>query len=529
MRFPLTATYPFLLTAIRVLYLAANNPGEFVMGDLMATLGWCLLGTAVVYALLAALLWNRATRQLPALITLIFVAWVFGASALGPAPWDPPPIWLTAVGLLLCGLLIAGFASRPAALRLASTYLTYTYAFLTLWLVGDLAIDWYRERQQLARSSVAAALARPIAVHQPARVPKRNIYVIVLDEYANHDVLREVEEFDNRPFEDSLRVLGFHVPALVRSNYAHTHLSIASLLNAAHLYSIERELPVGSTDRTLSNYLLAHGRVSRFLQGMGYRFIFFPSSWYNSTRDSPIADSVVRVGPRFSVGRALSQTEFRRVIWQNTPLAWIYREAEGDPEMVQETLEGLAYLPRERGPVFAFAHVMNPHRPYVFYGPACQRRPAGWHREVPMYVAQLQCVNTLVLRTVTRILHDSAVPPIIVLQGDHGTSFLGFNGPPTADQVSEEAATERFGAFGAYYLPEGGAAAFGDTVSVVNVLGNILRYYFGAELPVQSNERYMSNERVPFAFVPMEDRELGRLRKPDPSTLDVAPTPASFR
>ena len=49
-------------------------------------------------------------------------------------------------------------------------------------------------------------------------------------------------------------------------------------------------------------------------------------------------------------------------------------------------------------------------------------------------------------------------------------------------------------------LPGGGARSFGDSVTVVNVLGNVLRAYFGASLARQPDERYLSVEGVPFRF-----------------------------
>jgi hypothetical protein len=100
------------------------------------------------------------------------------------------------------------------------------------------------------------------------------------------------------------------------------------------------------------------------------------------------------------------------------------------------------------------------------------------------------------------------VPPIIILQGDHGTSLLGATGYPRAGEVPPRAARERFGAFGAYYLPDGGAAAFGDTVTVVNVLGNVLRYYFGADLPRAGDEQYISPADFPYEFRRVDARWL---------------------
>ncbi|HSC71503.1 MAG TPA: hypothetical protein VLH58_09130, partial [Candidatus Methylomirabilis sp.] len=102
------------------------------------------------------------------------------------------------------------------------------------------------------------------------------------------------------------------------------------------------------------------------------------------------------------------------------------------------------------------------------------------------------------LATVTRLIRDSKVPPVIVLQGDHGTSFLQYSTAIDPSLVPPSAARERLGAFGAYYFPGIAPEALGDTVSVVNVLGHVLRQYFGADLPPDPNTHYISLESSPF-------------------------------
>jgi hypothetical protein len=145
--------------------------------------------------------------------------------------------------------------------------------------------------------------------------------------------------------------------------------------------------------------------------------------------------------------------------------------------------------------------VLKPHSPYVF-DRECGTLPRAKEvdREQP-YLAQVECINRMLLQTVGEILRTSEVPPIIILQGDHGTKFLGATGYARAELVPPAAARERVGAFGAYYLPGGGAAAFGDTVTVVNVLGNVLRHYFGAQLPRAGDEQYISPAQFPYHFL----------------------------
>ncbi|HKG32337.1 MAG TPA: hypothetical protein VKB22_01270, partial [Gemmatimonadales bacterium] len=128
------------------------------------------------------------------------------------------------------------------------------------------------------------------------------------------------------------------------------------------------------------------------------------------------------------------------------------------------------------------------------------------------YTGQLQCLNQMVLQTVTEILHRSAVPPIIVLQGDHGTNLLRYSEAESASLVTPAQARERFGAFGAYYLPDDGGRLFADSVSVVNVLQRILSHYYGASVPPSADDFYLSLERTPYDFVkldPVSLRPLG--------------------
>lgn len=512
----LSSLYPFLAVLVPVLFRAGESPGYYTLGDLAVILATLLAAVAAVYALAALVFRGRAEGRLPALAAFLVVVWFFGFdTAARQLPRAPHHLQYVALALAGGGATVALFrrlARRPAVLRIAATFLTLTSALLVLRSAVGIGAEELRGREQVARSALVRELARPIPGPATVPGPRRDVYLIVLDEYANATVLRDALGFDNSAFVDSLRALGFYVPAMVRSNYGHTLLSLPSLLNAAHVYPLGTELPGGSTDPTLPNHLLAHSRVARFLQARGYRYVVFPALWWAATRTSPIADSVVHVWRGLELGRALTRTELRRVIRQGTPIDYLHRDAPWDGDFARRTLEAVARLPSVRQPVFAFVHVMNPHFPYVFDArcrtpPRFPVRP----REVA-YVAQIECLNGMVLETVARLIRDSDVPPVILLQGDHGSKVLGFETEKTIEQVTAAEAWERLGAFGAYYLPDGGAAAFGDTVTVVNVLGDVLRRYFGARLPREPDTQYLSVERSPFRFVRMDGGWLERGR-----------------
>jgi hypothetical protein len=293
------------------------------------------------------------------------------------------------------------------------------------------------------------------------------------------------------------------IPRVVRSNYMHTTLSLPSLLNAAHLTELTNEMGPATSDPSIPNYLTEHNRTVRFLRARGYRFIFFPSQWWLSTRHNREADVEFRQWPQPSA-RELSHTELRRKVREISLLDDLQPDLSDDLDHVRRTLDGLRKVPRmgEGKPAFAFAHIMKPHHPFVFDA-RChvrQHHPARRGRGDSGYPVQLRCLNPLVLQLVDTLLASSAIPPIILIQGDHGTKTLGATSARSAARISPSAARERFGAFGAYYLPDGGALEFGDTVTVVNVLGNVLRYYFGADLPRQPDDLYMSVSKAFYEF-----------------------------
>ena len=96
------------------------------------------------------------------------------------------------------------------------------------------------------------------------------------------------------------------------------------------------------------------------------------------------------------------------------------------------------------------------------------------------------------LELVTSLLRRSSPAPIILVVGDHGSRFadVGFYAHP--ERVSPAFIRERFGAFGAFYLPAGGDSVFREPVTLVNVVGNVLRYYFAADLAPSPDEMYVS-------------------------------------
>jgi hypothetical protein len=514
--------YPFLFAVLPILSILTRNPGGSRLADVGVVIGGLLLGCAVLYLLVATVLRAAWSSPVVPLVVLAVILWGNAKTTLGgwtrQVGGGPAAVAVVAVPLALTVMAAWWLGRRPRYLKQVNTFLTLTGLFMVAWLGFRIASDLIHARSTVRHSALARALAQPVRSKIPlagaAPGSARDVYLIVLDEYANSSVLQERFRFDNRFFEDSLRRLGFTIPKSVRSNYVHTLLSLPSLLNFSHLTQLMSEVGPRATDATLPNYLLEHNRSVAFFKSRGYKFLFFPSRWWPSTDHNPNADWEFEPWSGFDLGYEATRSDLRRSFIRTTALGVLIAEDAWDAEHLKRTLAGLEQVPERAEPTFAFAHILSPHWPYVLAAD-CQAVTDGRSRQSSKeqrYIDQLQCLNRMLLRVVSTLLQRSSVAPIILLQGDHGTNSLRYSSAKSAQTVSPDQARERFGAFGAYYAPEGGNRLFGDTVTAVNVLSKVLEYYFGAAVPPTPNKLYMSLERTPYTFVEFDAASLTPVR-----------------
>lgn len=512
--------YPFLFAVLPILNILTRSPGESSMADVAVVVGVMLVGCALVYGVIALATRGRGSGLVVPLVVFAVLLWFYGYDAAGSwarrlAGGSLGPVVVTLAALATIAA-VWWLARRPRYLDRITTFLALTGVLLVGWSTAQVIRDQLRARRILHESVVAKELAKPVAVKGMAqgKEPRRDIYLIVLDEYANSGVLQEQLGFDNRVFEDSLRHLGFTIPRVVRSNYVHTSLSLPSLLNFSHMTGLTSELGSQETDPTLPNHLLEANRSAAFLKAHGYRLLFFPSQWWLSTQHNRYADWEFQAWSGLEPGREATRSDLRRSFLRGTVLDLLRRDHAHDADHVKRTLAALAQVPDDPRPTFAFAHILNPHRPYAFDADcrilkarATSDRASG-RRDG--YVGQAQCLNTLLLGLVTSLIQRPSPEPIILLQGDHGTNMLDYSSARSAGAVSPDQARERFGAFGAYYVPGGGSRLFTDSVTVVNVMTKVLDYYFNAGIPLAPDSLYMSLERSPYRFVPVDPASLIR-------------------
>lgn len=521
--------YPVLFAAHPVLALAAANPGEYRAWDLVTVLA-VVIGAAAALSLVVALpLRRRWPKNTAPAVTLLLIVWFFHfvwfsqlLERIGYTLTRPRTLAALITVATLAWLII----SRPH-LRRFTVFMSLMGVFLVAQAALAIGVGQLRGAQALRRSTAIAELARPIPVRSDrshsCAPPKPDIYFLLLDGYANAEVLREIYGFSNGRFQDSLRAIGFRVPQTVRSNYAHTHLSLASMLNLDYITRLQADLGARTSDPSALGHLIENNRAVRFLRKQGYTFIFSPSSWWPATMQNRHADIQVRTWPKFDLRRELGRTDLRRVLRDRSLLSVLTPPRhETDAEDILNAFDAMQDVPAMPQPTVTIAHVLAPHYPYVLdanchprASRAAHTDPHPW-KDRQSYLDQLQCVNRLVLEFAGEVLKRSPSAPIIILQGDHGTNTRDQANKSSAWAVTAGEAAERFGAFGAYYMPCGQDTAFAGQMTPVNVLRKVFSTFLSADLPARPDSFYFTVTKRPFDFVRFAAEPDGSLTGPLP-------------
>jgi hypothetical protein len=473
--------------------------------DLAGSCLVAILSVAVGWLASATLTKDIHRRGLIALVAglwgLLFSSFqLLAASAFGSSFQSPAfavAIW-TALCLLACLVISRGsaplvFATR--ALGIATTILLATQLVQAVPLLMQAQAAEVGSEPSGANGMTQSTVAPKAVDRRDGRRP--DVFLIVLDKYSSGAWLSHTYGVDHKPFEDSLRALGFVVPTAARANYAHTQIALASFLNWRFI-----ENSAGQPRLTWNSMraLIDTARTWDVFQENGYRLVTIPTT-FPATRSLAKAD--VEMRPKHNQRVPFAET------WRvNSPLSSLPAVKKNAPmpypgetlSDIEWKLRMLQSLPDTAGPVFAFMHLLSPHEPYLF-NPDCSPGEPWWpltdqgadfERIRDAYAVQVVCLDHMLLRTVRSLLARPGVRPVIILQADHGHGQItvdplrGFT--LTEKELSPERLGERFGIFAGYLFPGADTAIYND-ISAVNVMPLVLRSLFGtaaARLPDRS-------------------------------------------
>jgi hypothetical protein len=513
--------HPLLLACYPVVYLLAENKGEVYVSDAAASLVAVVLGASVLLVVARWLLGDWARGGLVSSLALGICFLHAGLLEL----WDRVSgVGAGSLGVLEGALLLGGiflFRRRPRDPVFAT-------GVLNVVLLVLVAIPTFSVARQVLEVGEGFVF-RP-AVVDPAgdtglefslnseREDLPDIYYILVDGYARADVLRDLFGHDNSEFLAALRALGFYVAERSASNHTSTFLGLATVLGLDYLEALDPAVKGRANRMARSQELgsdtaqrIKRSRVVAALRTAGYQIISIPTG-----RDRYVPDGADEYVTLASAERSLG--EFERAILDMTPFPALVSTLPGENESESQTqrrrilyaIEQLGEMPSRSGPSFVFAHLMAPHPPFVF-GPEGQERQLShqlFHDYsdpqirafAGAYADQVEFLNGRLLEVVSKLVEESAISPIIILQGDHGLRLFQDKGPDTICLV------ESFAILNALRLPGVPADRLYETISPVNTFRLIFDGYFGTSLGLLEDRSYFANRFGMFVFRDVSDR-----------------------
>ncbi len=351
-------------------------------------------------------------------------------------------------------------------------WLTVAGFVLLLWGVAEL----WMQSQKSPRKDILAN--QPLLQHYSG--PKPDIYLILADEYAGDDQLKDIFHFDNSRFFAELENRKFRVNRHSRSNYNITVFSIASILNMDFLnlskgYS-RNILPVLDS--------LRKNRLSDFFSQIGY--LYHNTSFFNDSISKKFPHTLSAFLPNqiFLLNRLTLANDLATTL---RPLAQKTGLIKKVPENFEPSVgynqyifdQSVALSKENTGrPKLVYSHFFMPHAPYYFdsSGQLLPPGQTGWEHNYnkEKYLSYLRYTNHELLRLVDSIQMGSNGNAIIVLLSDHG--FRQFREPVKREYF--------FSNISAVYLPGQNYALLYDGISNVNVFRSILNTQFNQSLPM---------------------------------------------
>jgi len=282
-----------------------------------------------------------------------------------------------------------------------------------------------------------------------------DIYYIILDAYTRSDKIEEIFGYDNSQFIDYLTDKGFYVASRSCSNYSCTATSLPSSLNMRYLTTEE------CYGAAANIKLLCDNEVSHFLKSKGYQYIFVSSGQFSKGMPK-YADTYTPSRTLFG-GSVFATTDLMISLIQMTPLEpfvlqyFTYGHHRGGVLYAFDTLASMPDIDTGQ-PKFVFAHILCPHVPNVF-----NRDGSPPLKGEGNYLDQLIFISRKTEMLVDELLAKSDTPPIIILQGDHGSQ-------PGSYEI-----------LNAYHLPGKDNGLLYDNISPANSFRVIFNLYFGAD------------------------------------------------
>jgi hypothetical protein len=475
---------------------AINPEGADLLTAMVFGVGILLVATSVLWIAVRVRL--DATGASYAIATAFFLY-----TTMGPYLYRFP---LNRIGILGTGLVLAAIVYRLRALKVVAIGVTWGVFFLVL-------------------APAVTAATRMMAESAPVRMEisdvshsvssDRDVVVLVADAYPSAEVLSEFYDYDNSGFIESIRSMGF-TAGDIHANYSLTTLSVPSVLQMDYVAGAN-DILTDSDTNALFEVLGGENVFATTLVDSGYRYIFVESGWLGTQCGASVDICVTPPWP----GETFFDIGFRTILRDLPGFVTGTQFNRGAQNAIHWLESELPVYLHNGEKDYIYVHILVPHPPLFFKSDCSVERRAdmggfaitgpdvigaGNDARRAAYLEQVECVNSVVLNTASRVVDASAV---LVFFGDHGpdgTEQLYSHG----DVWTEAQIAERFGTFSAVSVPD---CPVEHPLSLVDLLPPVMECLGGPA----------STGREPLAFVVTPEEEGTRIVLTHIPKLSVGP------
>ncbi len=475
-RLTFTDSFPFLISIYPVIALSSINLGYINFNSIFRSLIITLIVTSV---LLVSLSLITRSKEKGKLLTTGFILIFFSYGQVYDFLITKLSLtvhhrYLFIIFLFLI-LLIAWLILRTKTVsKSLEKFLTTTSAILVI--ISIIPMVKYSVTNAISQSKDKKAV---VFNPQIQNLPRPDIYLIILDSYTRADILQQNFQFDNTSFLNQLMDLGFYVADCSQSNYPSTKYSLSSLMEVNYLQDIN---PDASLEPFSSTF------VTKSLRSLGYSVYSF-ENWSKGHFDLGEDKQFSRNNPKFGLNlSSAGLNEFETMLLKTTLFRIIFDMPQLVPgfdplhleyyehfEQVKYTLAELPNMPSLEGPKFVFVHFMVPHEPYIFTPKGEYKYNGNVYKGYP---ANISFINNNLPAILKKIIDGSKIPPVIIIQGDHGPNLN-----PTPQAI-------RHSILNAYFVNAAAKNLLYPSITPVNSFRVIFDAYFGEKLDLIPDKSY---------------------------------------
>jgi len=381
-----------------------------------------------------------------------------------------PTLFIVIINILVIGLL----SKQLAGLKHVAGYLTLLVAFFLMNEIVQLGIA-LKHKKYVSLENVTP---QPVIATVPLTAKQPDIYYFIADSYTSNESLKKYFEFDNIQFCQFLKQNGFYIADKAKANYNITIPSITSSLNSSYL-GIDNKAKFTLKDLLKMCAFINQNQLVRYLKEQGYAIYSWNIYDFNNKKNE---DFTINLNPGFRtfidytilaplssyIKSKSSHTQLKRL--QDINKFYLY-----NTHSLEFILKHRKVL-RSSQPKLFFIHSLVTHPPFVFTPSGKKLIDKNLNDNPKLYPHQIAYFNKQLQTIIKLILAESGNPPIIVIQGDHGSHFKGL----------EESQT----ILNAYYFPDKNYQNLYPSISPVNTFRVICNQYFNTDLPLLPDKHY---------------------------------------